>query len=233
MKINYIIPAGGIGNRFGSEIPKQFIKLGAIPIIIRTLKLLRDHPKTNRIIVPMNSSWHDHFEKLLIQWDMEGIEVTNGGDSRHKSILNAIEILGEGIDYIAIHDAVRPLFTYNLIDRLIENLEFADSSIPVIPVVDTIKLVDTEKGVILETVDRSYLRAAQTPQMFKKQNYIKALSSLQYVQPTDDASVLEAAGTNPSYVLGEEGNIKITTPYDLKLAELILAEQRKQEPTLL
>jgi 2-C-methyl-D-erythritol 4-phosphate cytidylyltransferase len=223
-KINYIIPAGGIGSRFGSEIPKQFIKLAGIPIIVRTLKSILAHPKTGRIIVSLHTNWHEHFEKLLVQWDIDSIEICNGGETRHHSIKNAIEHLSDGCDYIAIHDAVRPLFTNELLDRLIDNLMLEGTSIPLLPVTDTIKKVDAEAGIIVSTVDRNPLRAAQTPQMFKKDIYLRALNKITD-SPTDDSSILEAAGYSPSYVLGQQENIKITTPYDMVIAELLLAQE--------
>lgn len=226
MKISYIVPAGGSGNRFGSEIPKQFIKLDGIPIIIRTLKRLQSHHLTARIIVPIHTEWKDHFEKLLLQWDVDGIEITGGGDSRHASILSALGVLAESDSYIAIHDAVRPLVSNDLLDRLADNLALSGSAIPLLPVTDTIKMVDSDEGVIMKTVDRSQLRAAQTPQMFRIEDYKKAVSaSLSF--PTDDSSILEQAGYNPSYVRGEERNIKITTPHDMLLAELLINTERE------
>ncbi|GAB5466783.1 MAG: 2-C-methyl-D-erythritol 4-phosphate cytidylyltransferase [Candidatus Kapaibacteriales bacterium] len=227
MLIDYIIPAGGIGKRLGSTIPKQFIKLGKEPIIIRTIKALQSHPSTRNIVVSVHKDWIEHLELLVEKYELSNVLICQGSKTRSQSVINGLNLLGN-CKYVGIHDAVRPFVTEDLITKLVKSLETNSAVIPILPIKSTLKHLSDpmeQSGFISKTQDREMFGLAQTPQLFDCSLYKKFISDIDTETMTDDASLFEAANEKVSYILGEETNIKITTPFDMDLAELIISKE--------
>ena len=226
-----VIPAAGVGKRMGSHIPKQYLPLAGKTILEHTLSIFLKHPNINGIVVAITQGdpyWQDIF-KLLSDEDKQLISVASGGSERCHSVLNALHSLSNYAsedDWVLVHDAARPCLKQSDIDRLIEQLnETNNGGLLGLPMADTVKHCDNEQRVI-STVDRSALWRALTPQMFPLQLLISALEYAikSNALVTDEASAIELQGLKPKMVEGHPGNIKITHPGDLQLAELFMAQ---------
>ena len=209
-----IIVAGGRGLRMGGELPKQFLPLCGKPVLMRTLELFEG--EVNRIILVLPEDHIPFWEELCEQYHFTlPHTVALGGETRFHSVRSGL---------VAVHDGVRPLASKALIRRSFEEAERSGSTLPACPVTDSLRLRQDEGK--SEAVDRSRYMAVQTPQTFDlgrlQQAYQQAYSPLF----TDDASVYEAASLGSITLIdGEETNIKLTTPRDLLLAELLLREK--------
>jgi 2-C-methyl-D-erythritol 4-phosphate cytidylyltransferase len=224
MKIGLILTAGGIGKRFGSETPKQFVFLKGKPLFILTLDNLLKIQEFNNIILTYPKSWENVFFDLIEQFPpSRTVDFVEGGSERFYSVWNALQHPSiKSTDIVLIHDAVRPFVTSSLIERLLNGIANFDGVIPGIKVKDTLKESD-ENGVVLHTLNRDKIFAIQTPQAFKTQilveSYSKAINEGKIF--TDDSGVAEFAGFKIKIVEGEEINIKITTPLDFAFAEFL------------
>jgi len=224
MKIGLILTAGGIGKRFGSETPKQFVFLKGKPLFILTLDNLLKIQEFNNIILTYPKSWENVFFDLIEQFPpSRTVDFVEGGSERFYSVWNALQHPSiKSTDIVLIHDAVRPFVTSSLIERLLNGIANFDGVIPGIKVKDTLKESD-ENGVVLHTLNRNKIFAIQTPQAFKTQilveSYSKAINDGKIF--TDDSGVAEFAGFKIKIVEGEEINIKITTPLDFAFAEFL------------
>lgn len=217
-----IIVAGGRGLRMGGKLPKQFLPLGGKPILMRTLELFEG--EVSRIILVLPED-HIPFWKELCQRYHFTLPhtVALGGETRFHSVRSGLSHLPQA-GLVAVHDGVRPLASNALIRRSFEEAERSGTALPACPVTDSLRLRQDERK--SEAVDRSRYVAVQTPQTFDlgrlQQAYEQAYSPLF----TDDASVYEAASLGSITLIdGEETNIKLTTPRDLLLAELLLREK--------
>lgn len=217
-----IIVAGGRGLRMGGELPKQFLPLSGKPVLMRTLELFEG--EVSRIILVLPED-HIPFWKELCQRYHFTLPhtVALGGETRFHSVRSGLSHLPQA-GLVAVHDGVRPLASRALIRRSFEEAERSGAALPACPVTDSLRLHQEEGK--SEAVDRSRYMAVQTPQTFDlgrlQQAYEQAYSPLF----TDDASVYEAASLGSITLIdGEETNIKLTTPRDLLLAELLLREK--------
>ena len=230
MKTIAIIVAGGSGTRFGASMPKQFLALMGKPVLMHTIEAFGknrdgsfDDKSHMEIIVTLPKEqmglWHDLCRE-------HGFTVPHrvvpGGKTRWHSVKNALDSINDlaGVDVIAVHDGVRPLASAQLIDRCLTIARRQGSAIPVVPLNDSVRQMDADGG--SRALDRSSLRAVQTPQVFDARLLIEA-----YLQPydptfTDDASVVERHGHDVTLVDGDPVNLKITRPMDLALAEYLL-----------
>lgn len=220
-----IIPAAGVGKRFGASIPKQYQPLLNKTILEQTLARFaqRSDIKTIIIAVATEDTW---IKQLQLP---DHVILVEGGAERVDSVRNALNtlkpMLGEH-DLVAIHDAARPCVRHSLLDRLFDAAQNeAAGVIPVLMAKDTIKQV--ENGRVVATLNRDTIGAAQTPQVFSFALLQQALSQQQKF--TDEASAVEALGLQPLAVEGDPDNLKITVAQDLKLAELALAEILQEE----
>ena len=216
-----IFVAGGSGSRMGSTTPKQFLELGGIPILQRSVEgFLEACPEAKVIIVlPQRNigTWKELCLKYAASFPQTLVE---GGMTRFHSVLNALGKVPDGV-IVSVHDAVRPLATPALIGNMLEQMRAPggpDCLIPVVPVTDTLRSM--AEGI--PSPDRSTLAAVQTPQMFRSEVLKKAYRQPYDTSFTDDASVAERAGFRVSTTPGERFNIKITTPEVLRLARLLL-----------
>lgn len=227
-----VIPAAGIGKRLGADRPKQYLALGRKPILTRTIDRLRAHPSVAGVVVVISPD-DRYWPTLTLAPASSRLMVTMGGAERCHSVLNGLLFLRDvarADDWVLVHDAARPLLRRRDVDVLVEQLQ----SHPVggllgVPVSDTIKRAASD-GEIHETVDRSQLWRAFTPQMFRLAMLTnalqQALDSGHLV--TDEAQAMEHAGHRPKMVEGHGDNIKITRTEDLALAEYYLSQQPEE-----
>lgn len=221
-KRGVIIVAGGVGQRMGATIPKQFMMLGQEPILARTINLFSEALPKAELVVVLPEEHIALWRNLAARFDVAPHKIASGGRERFDSVKSGLAALSDEVETIAVHDAVRPLATKKLIIRLALAAEEAEAVIPVVAPHDSIRQVEGESSHI---VDRSLLRMVQTPQFFQAEVLRKAYSQTFSPLFTDDASVVEAAGHKITLTEGEEQNIKITTPIDLTIAEAIIADR--------
>ena len=228
-----IIVAGGKGLRMGSDIPKQFLPIGGKPVLMRTLERFREYSPTLQIILVLPKAQQDYWQELCKEYDFK-VEylLADGGETRFHSVQHGLALIpddAEGV--VGVHDGVRPFPSFEVIRNCYETARTAKAVIPVIPVVETVRKLspenpdkpDNPKAHSSVTVPRNEYRLVQTPQCFDIQ-LLKAANRQPYNEGfTDDASVVEAFGFDITLVDGNRENIKITTPYDLKIAEVLTA----------
>ncbi|MGE5480213.1 MAG: 2-C-methyl-D-erythritol 4-phosphate cytidylyltransferase [Chloroflexota bacterium] len=228
MKTSVIVPAGGIGQRFAGNVPKQFIEIGGAPVIIHTLRIFEEIEEVESIVVPVHSEWFSHTKELLKQYGIKKVkEVIVGGKERQDSVGNALttKAIAES-ELVLVHDAVRPFVSTELVRKIMETAEEEGAAIPAVAPRDTVKEINS-KGIVIKTLDRSKLSLVQTPQGYWtdiiKTAYTKASEASYF--GTDSSELVEFIGYKVTAVEGEDSNIKITTPFDLKIAELIWQER--------
>ncbi|WP_298524319.1 2-C-methyl-D-erythritol 4-phosphate cytidylyltransferase [uncultured Porphyromonas sp.] len=217
-----IIVAGGRGLRMGGELPKQFLSLSGKPVLMRTLELFEG--EVSRIILVLPEDHIPFWQELCEQYHFTlSHTVALGGETRFHSVRSGLSHLPqEGL--VAVHDGVRPLVSSALIRRSFEEAERSGAALPACPVTDSLRLRQDEGK--SEAVDRSRYVAVQTPQTFDLGRLQQAYQQDYSPLFTDDASVYEAASLGSITLIdGEETNIKLTTPRDLLLAELLLREK--------
>ena len=224
-----IIVAGGKGLRMGSDIPKQFLPIGGKPVLMRTLERFREYSAELQIILVLPEAQQAYWRELCKQYNfplpLEGAEggfyqLANGGQTRFHSVQNGLaKVPDDAQGVVGVHDGVRPFPSIEVIKNCYETARTRKAVIPVIPVVETVRHLEGEKSV---TVPRGDYRLVQTPQTFDIQ-LLKAANRQPYNDGfTDDASVVESYGYEITLVEGNRENIKITTPYDLKIAEVLI-----------
>lgn len=219
-EILHIVVAAGSGSRFGSDLPKQFCRLGDRPVVMHAIETLRAHGR-GRVVLVISQTMQDTWYTLCAEYNFESPELTYGGATRWQSVRNAVEHFGSTADIITIHDGARPLLSGQLIRRLTDAVQSGCKAVvPAIPVTDSLRV--TSKDGSNHAIDRSSTVAVQTPQAFDG-----ALLRHAYLQPesasfTDDASVVESIGGKIDIVDGETSNIKITRPLDIAVAELFI-----------
>ncbi len=217
MKRFAIIVAGGQGVRMQGTLPKQFLPLEGEPVLLHTLR--RFHLPGIRILLVMNPDYITYWNESCR--DLSNVpehQLIPGGTTRALSVLNGLKAITED-GLVAIHDAVRPLCSPTLIERLYADCTLHGSAIPVVPVKDTLRLVDQNGST---TVPRDQYRAVQTPQVFRLKEILKAFEIPDADRYTDEASIYQAAGNPVHLSEGEESNIKLTVPSDMLLAASFL-----------
>ena len=216
-----IIVAGGKGLRMGSDIPKQFLPIGGKPVLMRTLERFRQYSPTLQIILVLPKAQQDYWQKLCQEYAFDiDYQLADGGETRFHSVQNGLAKIPDNAQgVVGVHDGVRPFPSIDVIRNCYETAREKKAVIPVIPVVETVRHL---KGDTSVTVPRNDYRLVQTPQTFDIQ-LLKAANRQPYNDGfTDDASVVEAFGFDITLVEGNRENIKITTPYDLKIAEVLI-----------
>ena len=225
-----IIVAGGKGLRMGSDIPKQFLPIGGKPVLMRTLERFREYSPTLQIILVLPKAQQNYWEKLCQKHNFTVVyQMADGGETRFHSVQHGLALIPEDAEgVVGVHDGVRPFPSVEVIRNCYETARTAKAVIPVIPVVETVRRITQKEPSLLcnsasITVPRNEYRLVQTPQCFDIQ-LLKAANRQPYNDGfTDDASVVEAFGHAITLVEGNRENIKITTPYDLKIAEVLTA----------
>ena len=213
-----IIVAGGKGLRMGGEIPKQFLPIGGKPVLMRTLERFREYSKDLQIILVLPEAQQEYWHQLCQEYHFD-VEYTlaNGGETRFHSVQNGLsKVPNDAQGVVGVHDGVRPFVSVEVISNCYETARTKKAVIPVTPVVETLRHI-TEG-----TKARADYRLVQTPQCFDIQ-LLKDANRQPYNDGfTDDASVVEAFGFDITLVDGNRENIKITTPFDLKIAETLI-----------
>ena len=222
-----IVMAAGSGTRMGADVPKQFIEIDGKAILQMTIETFLKACPDVSVVTVLPEAHIPYWKNYCLERNFTCPQVVvKGGITRFHSVRNALERIPEGA-VVAVHDGVRPLITVGLVREMFEKSEDIPALIPVVPCVDTMKVLEKDGDQLVTvpgaTVDRSVLYGAQTPQIFHSE-IIKEAYSLAYdTSFTDDASVVEKYGKSLSYVIGERLNIKITTQDDLILARAILS----------
>jgi 2-C-methyl-D-erythritol 4-phosphate cytidylyltransferase/2-C-methyl-D-erythritol 2,4-cyclodiphosphate synthase len=218
-----LVVAAGQGSRFGGSLPKQYLPLGGAHVLRHAVSAFVDHPRVGEVIVAIRPE-----DAALFKRSVAGLRVASpvfGGATRQESVRFGLEALAAyRPDRVLIHDGARPFPDRELLDRVIGALDRATAAIPCLPLRDTIKRASD--GTIRETIDRSALWRAQTPQGFHFQAILAAHRAAIGCEMTDDSAIAEAAGLAPLVVAGSEDNLKITTPQDLAAAERLIAARQ-------
>ena len=217
-----IIVAGGKGLRMGGDIPKQFMNIGGEPVLMHTIRRFREYSETLQIIVVLPHDQQAYWHRLCQEHRFDvSHHIVDGGETRFHSSKNGINAIpddAEGV--VGIHDGVRPFVSVEVIDRCFETARDEYACIPVMPVTDTLRYIDQHGGG--KNVLRSDYRIVQTPQTFDIALLKQAFNRPYQESFTDDASVVEALGCQVQMVEGNRENIKITTPFDLVVAEALM-----------
>jgi 2-C-methyl-D-erythritol 4-phosphate cytidylyltransferase len=214
-----IIVAGGKGLRMKADIPKQFIELKGKPVLMRTLEVFHRYDASIQLLLVLPVDQLTFWKELCIKYSFNiPHQLVAGGETRYSSVKNGLEaVLGSAL--VAIHDGVRPFVSIETIDRCFIEAEKHGSAIPVMDLEESIRQI-TESG--NQSVNRMAYKIVQTPQVFTTEILKKAYKQIFSPLFTDDASVVEASGEKIYLVKGNKENIKITTGFDLELAETIL-----------
>ena len=205
----------------GSDIPKQFLPIGGKPVLMRTLERFREYSADLQIILVLPEAQQAYWQELCEKYDFKvKYQLANGGQTRFHSVQNGLALVPDNAEgVVGVHDGVRPFPSIEVIKNCYETARTAKAVIPVIPVVETVRHLEGDSSV---TVPRGDYRLVQTPQTFDIQ-LLKAANRQPYNDGfTDDASVVESYGHVITLVEGNRENIKITTPYDLKIAEVLI-----------
>ncbi len=231
MKVGVILLAAGSGSRFGGEIPKQYVEVAGRPLIVHTLRSLARESRIE-VVLPVLAEGDARFAAALAgeSFPFEILKPVAGGPARAVSMQHGINALPEEIDLVAVHDAARPLPGRAMLAEVLDTAMRYGAAVPGIEVADTIKRVDAQ-GRILDTPDRRFLRAVQTPQVARRDWFVEALEleAERLEEHTDDASLLEAAGF-PVYVSsGDPRNRKMTTRLDLDWLQAELGTESRDE----
>ncbi len=222
-----VVPAAGRGERLGPGAPKALRELGGLPMLVHAVRALAAARSVALVVVAAPAEEVDAVRDLLADHVLDAeLRVVPGGPTRARSVAAALAALPPDVDVVLVHDAARPLAPVGLIDDVTAAVRRgADAVVPVLPVVDTIKQVD-DAGTVVRTVDRTTLRAVQTPQGFRRATLVAAQQAAPDDEITDDAGLVERAGHRVVTVAGHEEAFKVTRPLDLVLAEAVLARRR-------
>ena len=222
-KCGAVIVAAGSASRMGG-IDKVMAPLMGEPMICRTVRAFQNCDAVSEIVIVTREDLILPISQLCKGYDKVKTVIC-GGKSRQESVKNGLNALSKEVKLAAIHDGARPLITYEVIDRAIRAANTYGAAAPAIPVKDTIKTV--EGGIVVNTPDRSKLRAVQTPQVFDIDLLKGALLKAEQdgAEVTDDCSAVERLGMKIKLVEGDEENLKVTTPLDLKIALMLLEER--------
>ncbi len=221
-KISVIIAAAGNSTRFGASQKKTFATLADTPVWVHSAQVFASHQQVQQLIVAISPDDESYFaERFAAEIKRLGVQVVLGGAERSDSVSNALAAVDSDSDLIAIHDGARPCIDLALFQGIIDAAETHGAAIPAIPIASTIKR-SNDAQLVSETVDRSNLHLAQTPQVFATQVIRDAFERRSELQPTDEAQLLEELGIPVALAPGSRFNIKITQPEDLRFAEACL-----------
>jgi len=225
-----VVPAAGRGERLGPGAPKALRNLAGQPLIVHAVRALADARSIDVVVVAAPEGEQTAVRLLLgpVVADTELVVVT-GGATRQQSVAAALQVLPDDVDVVLVHDAARPLVPSEIVDAVAAAVRGgSDAVVPGVPLSDTIKQVDPA-GRVERTVDRTLLRAAQTPQGFARivlESAHRLAAESGVVDLTDDAGLVEQAGHQVLVIPGSEDGFKVTRPLDLVLAEAVLARRR-------
>ncbi|MGQ1945812.1 2-C-methyl-D-erythritol 4-phosphate cytidylyltransferase [Geofilum sp. OHC36d9] len=227
MTRSVIIVAGGKGLRMNSAMPKQFISVGDWPVLMWTVKRFWEYDQQMKIVVVLPDDQQQVWLSLCKTYSFSvEHELAVGGSTRFHSVLNGLQMVGDS-SLIGVHDGVRPFVSVATIDRCFEAADSFGAAVPVLPSVESIRELKDDATSVAR--NRAAFCMVQTPQVFKADWLFKAYEQPWRASYTDDASVVEAAGYSISLTEGNRENIKITSPFDLLVAEAILNASATQQ----
>lgn len=215
-----IIVAGGKGLRMGGDIPKQFLPVGGKPVLMRTIERFLEYDPEMQVVLVLPRDHQEYWHKLTGEYGFDKpFTLADGGETRFHSVKNGLAKVTDNVRLVGVHDGVRPFVSVETISACYDEAAKSGAVVPVIDVVETVRHLVGQQG--SKTVPRSEYRLVQTPQVFDASMLRKA-----YEQPytdffTDDASVVECFGHDVTLVTGNRENVKITTPFDLIIAEAL------------
>lgn len=221
-----VVPAAGSASRM-KGIDKILAELGGVPILIRTLRALQECPLIDELVVVTREDLIVPIGTLAKKYGITKLkQVVRGGTDRAESVSLGLRAVSDTAELVAIHDGARPFVSQALLHEVMTTAAETHAAAPAIPVIDTIKVA--HNGIIESTPDRSTLYAVQTPQVFSKALIVEALEKArrQGIPLTDDCSAVEAMGLPVTLTTGERENMKITTPIDMAMGEVILCQQQ-------
>jgi 2-C-methyl-D-erythritol 4-phosphate cytidylyltransferase len=223
MKLWAIIPTAGSGQRMKSDVPKPFLKLAGVPVIVHTLRAFESCVDVAGVVVVVQEDLLEDFRSTIAAEGFRKVrEVVSGGATRTQSVRNGLKLLPRDVDLVMVHDGVRPLVTAKVIeDGARIAVEFG-AAVAAVPVKPTLKVVDPRSSLITETLDRTLVWEIQTPQVFRRELIDRAYGGDE--NATDDAALVEKLGVPVKIYMGDHRNIKITTAEDLIIAEALLAK---------
>lgn len=230
--VSAVIVAAGSSSRMNVGKNKILLNIDNKAVIFYTLKAFENCKLINEIILVCRPEDEEKIREIAEPEKFKKIKaIVNGGETRSISVKNGIETTDKNCDYIAIHDGARPLVTENEITNTVSKAFETNAAAVGVPVIDTIKVIDTKTMKITDTPERSKLISIRTPQVFSKQLYLKALDFAGEGNKdfTDDCKLIEYFGEKVTVVIGEYTNIKITTKSDLTVAESILKERSDEK----
>ncbi len=236
-RVTAILPAAGLGTRMGAEMPKQFLELDGVPVLIFTLHRLAACPAITGFVIATRAEEVESIAGRVAKENLgRPVRVVRGGDTRQDSVANALAEVPPDADLILVHDAVRPLITRDQIERVIAEAVSCDAAILGVPAMDTVKEVKraapqsgaADAALITATIPRERVVLAQTPQVFRASLLLEAFAKARQdgVSASDEAGLIERMGRDVHVVAGSERNLKITRPGDMQLAEYYLREER-------
>ena len=231
-QIAVIVCAAGASARFGGDRKKPFVEVAGRPAFLRSIDFFCEREEVRQVILAIS---RDEEELVTVKWGsalaFNNVKLCFGGSERFETVANALEKVGDDIDLIAVHDAVRCCLLNEWIDAVFEKAAETGAAMLACPVVATLKKV--EKGVIVDTVDRDKLYEAQTPQVFDAKLLREAYANLGKMDKskvTDDSLLMEAMGHPVHIVETDHSNLKITRKADLPIAEAIINSRPKPKP---
>lgn len=223
LRCSVVIPAAGSGTRFGSDTPKQFHLLGGRPVIAHTIARFVSSPRVDGVVIAASRDRHQALQTIVKSEHWSGVEIVEGGETRQESVLRGLEALRGRAELVAVHDAVRPFVSAQLLESLIDAASQHGAALPVLELTDTLHRL--EDGFVADTPDRAAYGLAQTPQCFAFELLLDALIRArgEGFTATDEVGVVRRYGHAVKAVAGETNNFKITHPDDFRRAEAIVA----------
>ncbi len=234
-RVAAILPAAGLGTRMGAETPKQFLELDGAPLVIFSLRRLAACPEISEFLIATLAEEEAALSERIAKEKIgRPVRVVRGGGTRQESVGNALAQIGNDVEIVLVHDAVRPLVTRGQIERALAAAREHGAAIVGIPALDTVKEVKRtsqpgDVALITATVPRERIVLAQTPQAFRtallREAY--ALAARDGFSASDEAGLVERLGHSVYVVAGSARNLKVTRPGDMELARFYLAEERR------
>jgi 2-C-methyl-D-erythritol 4-phosphate cytidylyltransferase len=219
MKNYAIIVAGGTGSRMKGVVPKQFMLLNGKPVILFSIEAFHSYDPSIEIILVIHPDYLSLWKQLTREFKISiPFKVVEGGRTRFDSVRNGLKLVNDA-GFVAVHDAARPVINSDFLKNLFAAASAYGSAIPVVPITDTIRIIDGDTS---HQQDRTFLRAIQTPQVFKVSELQRAYMQLYQPDFTDDGSVMESAGFPVHLAEGKRENIKITHLEDIAVAEVLI-----------
>lgn len=222
MRVSAIVVAAGSGRRAKMNPPKQYQRLGSIPVLAQTLNIFLLHPRIEHLTVVIAADHQSLFESIITPFLIGKVSIALGGNSRTASVMSGIQTLPHNLatNHVLIHDGVRPFVSQTLIDRVIDALEDHSAVVPAIPISDALWRIKGDQ--VHELVDRDQFARVQTPQGFELSTLLNAYKLCQE-SADDDAAVVAAAGFDVCRVRGQKGNMKLTSEQDFNQARQLLS----------